>query len=95
MAPLLKKLGYVALLLMAGVYVLLTMTGPRGVSALKEKRRQITTLQEENAELERDNHRRRERIRDLLESREEQEVEIRRRLKLLKPGETTFILPEE
>ena len=34
------------------------------------------------------------RIRRLEESPSEQEMEIRKQLKLLKPGETTFILPD-
>jgi hypothetical protein len=42
----------------------------------------------------RENQRRRERIRRLEESRSEQEMEIRKQLKLQRPGETTFILPD-
>ncbi len=38
--------------------------------------------------------RRRDRIRRLTDSTSEQDMEIRKQLKLLKPGETSFILPD-
>ena len=38
--------------------------------------------------------RRKERIQRLEKNSTEQEMEIRKQLKLLRPGETTFILPE-
>ena len=59
-----------------------------------KKRQQITIAQEENAELERENNLRRERIQKLKDSREEQELEIRKRLKLEKPGTRDFYIPE-
>ena len=52
-------------------------------------------LEEENANLQRENDYRRERIKKLQESPSEQELEIRKKLKLLRPGETSFILPEQ
>jgi hypothetical protein len=61
---------------------------------LFEKRREIRLWEERNAALDRDNQLRRERLRRLEESSSEQELEIRKQLKLLRPGETTFILPE-
>lgn len=94
MMPLVKRLGWVTLIGMVGVYIYISMTGPRGVSALLEKRRQITAMQEEKAELEKDNQRRREKVRRLTESPEEQEMEIRKRLKLEKPGTRDFYLPD-
>ena len=70
------------------------MRGPQGIEALLEKRREIRQLQEQNAGMVRENKRRRERITRLEESRSEQEMEIRKQLKLVRPGETTFILPD-
>lgn len=61
---------------------------------LFEKRQEIRLWEERNAALDRDNQLRRERLRRLEESSSEQELEIRKQLKLLRPGETTFILPE-
>jgi cell division protein FtsB len=68
--------------------------GPQGFPVLFEKRREIRLWEERNAALDRDNQSRRERLKRLEESRSEQELEIRKQLKLLRPGETTFILPD-
>ncbi len=70
------------------------MSGPQGLQALLEKRREIRQLQEQNATMTREIEHRRDRIRRLEESPSEQEMEIRKQLKLLKPGETEFILPD-
>ncbi|HEY6346230.1 MAG TPA: septum formation initiator family protein [Bryobacteraceae bacterium] len=68
--------------------------GPQGFPVLFEKRREIRLWEERNAALDRDNQLRRDRLRRLEESPSEQELEIRKQLKLLRPGETTFILPD-
>ncbi len=80
-----------------GVAVLLffALRVPQGFSALREKHQQIRQLQKENADLARENEAKRERIRKLRESRSEQELEIRKRLKLQREGETSIILPNE
>jgi cell division protein FtsB len=70
------------------------LRGPQGLQTLIEKRREIRQLEEQNANIRLENERRKERIRRLEESRSEQEMEIRKQLKLQRPGETTFILPE-
>ena len=95
MRPIFKNLGYAVLVTMIGVYVFLQVTGPNGVSALIEKRREVKQLQERNAELARANKMRKERIKRLLESREEQELEIRRRFKLQKKDSVDFYLPPD
>jgi cell division protein FtsB len=82
------------LLILAVFFVFQTISGPNGVSAVLEKRREIRDLQEQNANLARENELRRQRIMKLRESRSEQELEIRRRLKLLKQKETTFIIQD-
>ena len=68
--------------------------GPQGFHALLEKRREIRELQERNTSLAREIEQRKGRIQRLEGSRSEQEMEIRKQLKLVRPGETTFILPE-
>jgi len=91
-----SKRGIVVLLaviLVAG-YGWMFFHGPQGFQSLIEKRRLIRELEERNATLRRENEQRKERIRRLQDSRSEQELEIRKQLKLQKPGETTFILPE-
>ena len=77
-----------------GTYLWLAFFGPQGVQALMDKQKQIRQLQEQNAATKLENDRRREHIRRLRDSRSEQEMEIRKQLKLLRPGETTFLLPD-
>ena len=76
------------------VYGLVALRGPQGVSALLDKRREVRQLEEQNAGKAAENQRRRERIQRLDQNSTEQEMEIRKQLKLLRPGETTFILPD-
>lgn len=76
------------------VYAFVALRGPQGMPALLEKRRQIQALQEQNANLEREIQMKKERIERLKTNTSEQELEIRRQLKLIRPGETSFILPE-
>ncbi len=80
--------------ILATAYGWVFLRGPQGLQTLIEKRREIRELEERNANLKRENERRKERIHRLQESRSEQEMEIRKQLKLQRPGETTFILPE-
>jgi len=88
------KKGAVVLAAIVIAYAWIAVSGPQGLQALLEKRREIRELQEQNATLNREIEHRRDRIRRLEESPSEQEMEIRKQLKLLKPGETTFILPD-
>ena len=90
----LRRIAYVAILALVGAYGFVALRGPQGIPALFEKRRQIRSLEEQNAAIRRENEQRREHIRRLKDSRSEQEMEIRKRLKLLRPGETSFILPD-
>jgi len=76
-----------------GAYGLVELRGPQGLPALKEKWNEIRQFEEENANLQRENDYRRDRIKKLESSPSEQELEIRKKLKLLRPGETSFILP--
>jgi|SRR5580700_3272568 cell division protein FtsB len=78
-----------------GAYGLMELRGPQGLPALRQRWTEIRKLEEENANLQRENDYRRERIKKLEGSVSEQELEIRKKLKLLRPGETSFILPEQ
>jgi cell division protein FtsB len=89
-----RRAGYIIAFALAVVYGLVALRGPQGVSALLDKRQEVRQLEEQNAAKAAENERRRERIRRLEESSTEQEMEIRKQLKLLRPGETTFILPD-
>jgi cell division protein FtsB len=90
----LRRSGYVVALGLAGLYISLLLWGPQGVPSLLAKQREIRTLEEQNENLRREIERRKDRIHRLKESAEEQDMEIRRQLKLSKPGETQFILPD-
>jgi cell division protein FtsB len=78
-----------------GVYGFLALRGPQGIPALREKWREIRTLEENNNNLQRENQYRRERIEKLEKNPSAQELEIRKKLKLVRPGETSFILPDQ
>jgi len=65
------------------------------LEALMAKHREIRQLEEQNATLAHEIEMRKERIKRLENSASEQEMEIRKQLKLLRPGETTFILPDQ
>jgi len=78
-------------LAMAIVYAFFTMRGPRGISAWMEKRQEIREMEERNATLSRENQLKREYIERLSQSEADQEIEIRRRLKLVKPNEKVFM----
>jgi cell division protein FtsB len=94
MGKLLQGAVLIVVFALAGVYGFVELRGPQGIPALKERWTEIRKLEEENANLQRENNYRRDRIKRLEESSSEQELEIRKQLKLLRPGETTFILPE-
>jgi cell division protein FtsB len=86
------KLGYAVAVLVAASYAFVTLRG--GIPALIQKQNEIRTLEKQNADLAREIEFRRERIQRLREDESEQELEIRQRLKLVRPGEKVFILQE-
>ena len=88
------KVGYAVAVLVAASYAFLTLRGPQGIPALIQKQKQIRTLEKENADLMRDVEMRRKRIQRLREDESAQELEIRQRLKLVRPGEKVFILQD-
>jgi cell division protein FtsB len=90
-----RRTVFLLVVALIGVYGFLVLRGPQGIPALREKWRQIRKLEEDNANLQRENEYRRDRIKKLAESPSTQEVEIRKKLKLARPGETSFILPEQ
>jgi cell division protein FtsB len=86
--------GWVAGITLALAYVWMAFRGPQGIQSLIEKHHEISQLEEQNADKARQIETLRERIRRLEQSGSEQELEIRKELKLLRPGETTFLLPD-
>jgi cell division protein FtsB len=88
-----RNAGLCILLAIVAAFVMMALRGPTGVPALMHKRREIQLLQERNATLAAENDRKRQRIEKLKHDPDEQQLMIRERLKLLKPGETQFVVP--
>jgi cell division protein FtsB len=89
-----RALGIFLGIAVLAAYAITALRGPQGVEALFEKYREIRKLEAHNAAAAMENERRKERIERLRSNTSEQEMEIRKQLKLLRPGETTFILPD-
>jgi len=85
--------GAAAFLLLAG-YAVIALQGPQGVPGLMEKRRLIREYEKKNADLARKIEAQRARIGRFSDSSSSQELEIRQRLKLVKPDEKVFILQD-
>lgn len=90
-----RRIVYTVAFLLIGVYGYIALRGPQGIPALREKRKEIQELEEQNANLQRENEFKRDRIHKLKNSPAEQELEIRKNLHMLREGETSFILPEQ
>src|SRR5437899_1734300 len=86
------RIGYAVVVLVAASYALITLR--EGIPALIQKQKEIRVLEKENAGLAREIEFRRDRIQRLQKDQSEQELEIRQRLKLVRPGEKVFILQE-
>ncbi len=84
-----RRFGIIVAFALVGVYAAVMLRGPQGILALKQKRQEVRELQEQNTTLLRENQRKRERIEAL---KKDPEMEIRTELKLLRPGEVSFIL---
>lgn len=92
-APLARIAYAVALFAVLG-YAFITLRGPHGVPGLLEKQRQIRSMEQDNQQLNQEIGRLQDHIRRLDSDPGEQELEIRQRLKLLKPGEKVYITGE-
>jgi cell division protein FtsB len=87
-------LGLLTGLVTLGVFMFFFLRGEYGLGALGKKHQEIRVLQERNAELQREIEELREHNRRLRENPEEQDLEVRKRLNLLKKGEKKFVVPE-
>ena len=91
----LRNAAILTVFALAGACAYVVLRGPQGIPALRETWNQIRKQEEENANLQREIKYREDRIKKLQESPSEQELEVRKNLKLLRPGETSFILPDQ
>jgi cell division protein FtsB len=90
----LRPLAIIAAFVAAGAYGAIMLRGPQGLNALREKHQQIRTLEEENADLQREIAAKRDRINRLKSDASTQELEIRKRMKMQREGDTQFVLPD-
>jgi cell division protein FtsB len=72
-------------------YAFVTLSGPNGIPGLARKQREIQEMERSNAALAKEIERKTEHIKRLETNPAEQELEIRNRLKLVKPGEKVYI----
>ena len=88
------KAAYAITVLGCVAYAFVALEGPNGIPALLAKRHQVAAYQQQNQEILRENTQKEQRIERLENNSIEQEMEIRQRLKLAKPGEKIYILDE-
>jgi cell division protein FtsB len=88
----LSKVAYIVVFLMVVTYAFFAF--PKGMRAWQEKQRQIQEMEARNAAAAQEVERKKERIKRLTDNPAEQELEIRRRLKLAHPDEKIYILSD-
>jgi len=88
----LPRFAYAIAVLMVASYGYFALRGPKGLSAIADKRTQIRELEKRNGELVKEIERKREHIKRLNDNPAEQELEIRERLKLVRPNEKVYII---
>jgi cell division protein FtsB len=86
------RIFYVIVFLTVVTYAFVAF--PKGMHAWQEKQRQIQEMEKRNAVAAQEVERRKEHIKRLTDNPAEQELEIRRRLKLAHPDEKIYILSE-
>ena len=91
MRPLVSRLMVIVAVLLVSAFALVCLIGPTGLTAYLDKRKEISILRSKKAALEQEVTGLSKENRDLDVQTSEQELQIRRRLKLVKPKEKLFI----
>jgi cell division protein FtsB len=78
LGSLLRPIAAIAALAGLAAYATIMLRGPQGISALSEKRQEIRSLEEENANLQRDIEAKKQRIQKLKTDPSTQELELER-----------------
>jgi len=89
------KTAYALIVLCGIVYAFVALRGPNGIPGLLDKRRQVHEYEVGNEQLHRDIEQKQERILRLQNDPQEQEIEIRQRLKFAGPGEKIYIIDDK
>jgi cell division protein FtsB len=87
----LARYAYPIAFLAVSTYAFVTLRGPHGIHALMEKQREIHAMEKQNSDAAKEIERMREHLQRLSNDPAEQELEIRRRLKLVRPGEKVYV----
>ncbi len=94
MSTLIRRVSYALAILAVGTYAVFVLRGPQGIPALIGKWEEVRQLEQDTAELQEKIRQKKERIRRLADMRDELELEMRKELMQLKPGEKLLILPD-
>lgn len=86
------KTGYALIVLLGIVYAFVVLQGPNGIPGMFAKRRLVHEYEVSNQQLQREIEQKEQRIRGLQNDPAEQELEIRQRMKLARPGEKIYII---
>ena len=90
-APL-TRFAYIMIFLIVVTYAFFAY--PKGMHAWQEKQHQIQDMEKRNAALAQEVERKKEHVGRLKDNAAEQELEIRKRLKLLRPNAKSYIVGE-
>ena len=89
------RTAYAFVVLCGIVYAFVALRGPNGIPGLLSKRQQVHEFEIGNEQLHREIEQKQERIRRLQSDPQEQEIEIRQRLKFAGPGEKIYIIDDK
>jgi cell division protein FtsB len=89
------KIALAAAALATAGYGLIEFRGPHGYAELVEKRSEVQRLKKQNKDIEDEVARLQKRVEKLSTDPAAQELEIRKRNGLLKPGETVYLLQDK
>ena len=93
--PVLKRFGYAAGMIVLFGYVAMFFAGPQGYRSLIEKRQQIQALETETENLKQSVETLRKQNQSLQKDPDAQQLEIRKNLEMMRPGEMEFRYPKE
>jgi len=86
-----SRLVYLIAFVVVATYAFVTLRGPHGIQAMMEKQRTIQDLEKQNSDTAKEIERMKGHLQRLSDDPAEQELEIRQRLKLVRPGEKVYI----
>ena len=89
------KAAYALIVLCGILYAFVTLRGPNGLQGLIQKRAQVHEFESGNEQLRREIEQKQTRIERLQNDPQEQEIEIRQRLKLAAPNEKVYIIDDK